>query len=320
MKALITGGYGFVGRHLARHLVSCGDDVALTYIPSEQTPEDSSVFTLPKSVQSVALDVTDREAVFQIVSLFQPDVIYHLAAKTFVPDAENNVFDVFQVNTFGTLNLLEAIATHSKKSRFLFVSSSEVYGEPWPGSLPFSEDTPMRPISTYGVTKSAADVAVFKMSRSDNIHAVRVRPFPHIGPGQSDNFAVSSFAKQVAEIKLGRREPVIKVGNLEARRDYSDVSDIVRGYREAVLNGQRGEVYNLCSGQSVEIGDLLQRLIKVAEVEVEVQVDPDRLRPVDIPDSFGTYNRAQKHFGWKPRIDLEATLHSIFAHWVETLS
>ena len=148
---------------------------------------------------------------------------------------------------------------------------------------------------------------------------MRVRPFPHLGPGQDELFAISSFAKQIANIKLGRAEPKIMVGNLEAKRDYSDVSDIVRGYREALVNGTRSEVYNLCSGTSIEIGELLQRLLKVAEVDAEVVVDPDRLRPVDIPDMYGDYTRAHQHFGWKPRIDLEGTLHSVFAYWLEEL-
>lgn len=322
MKALITGGFGFVGRHLANHLVSCGDDVAVTYQAGEEKADEASInrgVALPKTAQTIALDICDRQAVSNVIALLKPDAVYHLAAKTFVPDAERNSRDVFEVNLFGTLNLLDALVKHSPSTRFLFVSSAEVYGEPKPGALPIDENTPLRPISIYGVSKAAADVAVFKYARRENLHAVRIRPFPHLGPGQDARFAISSFARQLAEIKLGRREAVIEVGNLEARRDYSDVSDIVRGYREALLNGKRGEVYTLCSGKSVGIGDVLQQLIKLSEVEVEVQVDPERLRPLDIPDSYGSYARAQKDFGWKPRIDLEGTLHSMLAYWLENL-
>ncbi|MCB0343723.1 MAG: SDR family NAD(P)-dependent oxidoreductase [Bdellovibrionales bacterium] len=322
MRSLVTGGFGFVGRHLAHHLVSCGDDVAVTYQAGEEKADEASInsgVALPKSVQTIALDVCDKKAVNDVISLMKPDAVYHLAAKTFVPDAERQSRDVFEVNLFGTLNILDALVENSPSTRVLFVSSAEVYGEPRPGSLPINEDTPLRPISIYGVTKAAADVAVFKYAKRENLHAVRIRPFPHLGPGQGDRFAISSFAKQIAEIKLGRREPVIYVGNLEAKRDYSDVSDIVRGYREALLNGKRGEAYTLCSGKSVEIGEVLQQLIKVAEVDVEIQVDQERLRPVDIPDSYGTFARAQKDFGWKPRIDLEGTLHSILAYWLENI-
>ena len=221
---------------------------------------------LPRSAQSLALDVTNRKAVTDVVALLKPDVLYHLAGRTYVPEAETELETVFEVNFFGTINVLDAVAHHSPNTRVLYVSSAEVYGDPWPGSLPLTENAVLRPVTAYGVTKAAADLAVFKYAYRENIFALRIRPFQHIGPGQSDQFAISSFGRQVAEIKLGRRSPVIKVGNLDVKRDYSDVSDVVRGYREAVLNGKRGEVYNLCSAHSIGVGELLQKLIKVAEV------------------------------------------------------
>ena len=317
MRALITGGWGFAGQHLAKHLVQCGDDVAVSYKPD--SPKEDSL-SLPSSTQSFALDVTDRSAVEQLIPLLQPDAIYHLAGATFVPDAEEKFDEVSAVNVGGTINLLDAVRKHAPSARFLYVSSAEVYGEPRPGSLPLDEFAEMRPISTYGVTKAMADVAVFKYAARNGVHAVRARPFPHIGPGQSEQFAISSFAKQLSLIKLGRAEPVISVGNLEARRDYSDVSDIVRGYREALLNGNRGGAYNFCSGRSQEIGEVLNMLIKVAEVEAEVVVDPERVRPIDVSDMYGSFEKAQKAFGWKPRVELEAALHGVVAYWLEQLA
>lgn len=322
MRALITGGHGFAGRHLAQHLVDCKEDVAVTYHPNEDAAIASraAAFPLPKTVQSFALDVTDRQALSDIVGLTQPDVIYHLAGITFVPDAERAFEQTFAVNHRGVVNLLDAVREKSPETRVLLVTSAEVYGEPVPGSLPLTEQAVLRPVTTYGLSKCAADLTGCKYALGDGLHVVRVRPFPHIGPGQSDSFALSSFAKQVASIKLGKSEPIIRVGNLEARRDYSDVSDIVRGYREAALNGNRGGVYNLSSGQSYEIGELLQKIIAIAEVDVEVQVDPERVRPVEIADMYGSYALATKQFGWKPRVDIEGTLHSLFAYWLETLS
>ncbi len=320
MRALITGGHGFVGRHLASHLVSCGDDVAVTYLAEVAEEENKNSISLPKTSQTLALDVTDKKAVDDLINLIRPDAVYHLAACAFVPDGEDNPQKVFNVNTFGTTNLLSAISKYSRDTRFLYVASGEVYGEPRPGTLPFVESTPLRPLTIYGVTKAAADLATFKYAQTDGVHAVRVRPFPHVGPGQSDRFAIASFAKQVAMIKLGEAEPIIKVGNLETKRDYSDVSDIVRGYREALLNGSSGEAYNLCSGKSYEIGELLNKLIEIAEVDVEIVEDPARLRKIDIAEAYGSFEKAQKDFGWKPRIDLDGTLHSIFAHWIEVLS
>ncbi len=321
MRTLITGGYGFAGRHLARLLVSSGDDVAVTYLQSEKALADDPLRTpLPKAIQSIQLDITDRGAVCQLMSLLQPDAIYHLAAQSFVPAGEEDLDKTFKVNFNGTINLLDAIRSHSPKTRLLYVSSAEVYGEPWPGTLPFTETSVLRPTSNYGVSKVAADMAVFKYSQRDGLDTVRVRPFPHIGPGQSDQFALSSFARQIAEIKLGRREPVVKVGNLESKRDYTDVSDIVQGYREVMLNGKRGEVYNLCSGKAVAIGELLQKLIKIAEIEVEILQDPDRVRSGDIPAVVGSADKALKEFSWKVRVDLDGTLSSLYAFWIESLS
>ena len=322
MRVLITGGCGFAGRHLAHHLVKCGDDVAVTYLPelkAEAHKQPPYMISLPQQSQTIALDVTDRENVRKVIQLMKPDVVYHLAGLTYVPDAEKDLRHAFEVNTFGTANVIDALVEYCPDSRFLFVSSAEVYGDARPGTLPLQETTSMRPISTYGVSKAAADLLTFKVTQSSKLHAIRVRPFPHLGPGQSDRFAMSSFAKQVALIKLGRQEPLIHVGNLEARRDYSDVSDIVRGYREAILNGNNGEAYNLCSGKSMVIGDLLNMLIKISETDAKVEVDPARVREIEIVDLYGSHQKANKDFGWKPRVELEDALGSLFAFWVEAL-
>ena len=317
MRTLITGGHGFVGRHLAHHLISCGDDVALTYLPGD--PGSGNAVEIPPAAQSMALDVTKKEMVVELISLLKPDVIYHLAGITFVPQAEKEPALAFSINYQGTVNVLEAIARHSKSSRMLCVGSSEIYGSPRPGGLPLTELSEMRPATNYGLSKAAADLAAFKAWYKDSVHTVRVRPFPHIGPGQSESFAVAGFAKQVAMVKLGKCEPVIKVGNLEAKREYCDVSDIARGYREALLNGKPGEAYNLCSGQSLAMSDWLNMLISLAKVEVEIQQDPAKVRKVDIVDNYGSYAKASRDFGWKPRIETEAMLASLLAYWLEVL-
>lgn len=328
MRVLVTGGYGFVGRHLANHLVECGDDLALTYHPGADIEKkealgyekNSEAISIPKTVQSFALDVSDREAVFQLIELVKPDAICHLAAISSIQKVESDLDLAYRVNFNGTLNILDAISKFSRDTRLLYVSSSEAYGEPRPGVLPFVESSEFRPITSYGVSKAAADVACFKYSVKERIHVVRARPFPHVGPGQSDRFAISSFAKQLAMIKLGKKEPIVRVGNLEAKRDYSDVSDIVRGYREALYNGITGNAYNFCSGESIEIRTILDRLIEISEVDVEVIIDKDRYRSVDIADSKGSFEKASKELGWKPRILFDDTLTSLLAHWLEVLS
>ena len=327
MRALITGGYGFVGRHLAKHLEQCGDDIAVTYRPDQANVEEDpyakildSYLPLPKASQSLALDIRDKKAVEEVVSLLRPDVIYHLAAITFVPEAENDPNLVSDVNFSGTKHLFDAIRSFSPQTQMLCVSSAEVYGIPRPGSLPLTEKSELRPISEYGVTKAMADISAFKYSYRDNVKIIRVRSFPHVGPGQSDRFALSSFAKQVALAKLGKAAPEINVGNLEVKRDYTDVGDVVRAYREAILNGKQGEVYNICSGKSIAIGDMLNLIIARAQVDVEIKQDPSRIRVVDIPDSYGSYDKAQRDFGWAPRVEQEAMIDGLLTYWLDVLA
>ncbi len=327
MLALITGGYGFVGRHLAHHLVSCGDDVVLTYTEDKKEDVLSGKLSTelgetpaPRTVQNIALDVTNKDLVNQVISLIKPDVIYHLAAISFVPDAEKDPNLTYKVNTLGALNILEAVKEYIPDTRVLFVGSSQSYGAPRPGALPITELSELRPSNMYALTKTYADLACYTASSRDSLNVVRARPFQHTGPGQNPMFALSSFSKQVAEIKLGKKEPIVRVGNLDVKRDYTDVSDIVRGYREAALNGKVGEAYNFCFGQSVSMEEMLNLLIKRSGVEIEVIVDPSRVRPVEVPDVYGSFDKAQKDLGWKPRVTHEGMLDSLLTHWMEVLS
>jgi len=331
MRALITGGLGFVGAHLSRHLVDCRDDVAVSYLPDKadvtnsKTPElkkleEQRKQFMPRQVQQVALDVTNREHLEQILTLMKPDVIYHLAALSFVPTSEDNSEVVYQVNTFGTLNLLESVKKCSPTSRVLVISSSEVYGVPRLASLPFSESSELRPFSTYGASKAASEMICHKFVARDNLQVVICRPFAHVGPLQEDRYSLSSFAKQIALIKLGKKPAVLEVGNLDVKRDFSDVSDIVRGYRECALNGRVGEIYNLCSGNPLLLSDLVNSLIKLAGVEIEIKVDESRLRSVDMPEHYGSNQKAAKEFGWKPRVEVEAFLGGLLTYWLETLN
>lgn len=325
MRSLIIGGFGFVGRHLATHLVKCGDDIAITYRPDPndktQKLEDQTNRTpIPRTAQQLALDITDKAAVANVITLLQPDAVYHLAAVSSVAQAENELQLATEINLNGTINILEAIRSNSPKSRFLFVSSAEVYGEPRPGTLPLAETAELRPVNVYGWTKAAADLAVYRYHAAFGLHTVRMRSFPHLGPGQSDRFALSSFAKQIAAIKLEKAPPQIKVGNLEVKRDYTDVLDVVIGYREGLENGKPGEAYNICTGEPRTMSDLLQLMIKRAGVEVEITQDPTRMRPLDVALEFGSNQKALKDFGWKPRVDIEASIDTLLAYWLEALS
>ena len=332
MRALIVGGYGFAGRHLASYLVRCGDDVAVTYVPEDrvevqatqggtkQLAKTANRVALPQQAQTMALDITDRKAVEQIIMLLKPDALYHLAAISSVKEGESAGNRVFDINFGGTLNLLDAVRQHSPETRFLFVSSAEVYGEPRPGTLPVSETAELRPQNSYAVSKAAAEMAVYEAHARHGLHTVRVRPFPHIGPGQSEKFALASFAKQIAQIKLRKKDSNVSVGNLEVKRDYSDVLDVVRAYREAMENGKPGEAYHICSGEGKSMNDLVQLLIKCAGVEVELVQNPELVRAVDVSELYGSSQKALRDFGWKPRVEREASMDSLLAYWMESLA
>lgn len=332
MKALITGGTGFVGRHLAKHLVECGDDVIVTDVQgkggsvardvsmkSSSISNEGGEIALHRSVQKVFLDITERQSVESLISLTQPDVVYHLAALSSVSESNVRPLDFMNVNAMGSICLFEALRQFSPRSKLLYVSSSEVYGCPRPGSLPLTETAELRPVNYYALSKATADLAAFQFFFRDRLDIVRVRPFPHTGPGQRPIFALSSFACQIAKIKLGLLAPKLRVGNLEVKRDYTDVADIVIGYREALLNGKKGGVYNLCSGNSYTLSDVVNLLTKIAGVEVEIEVDESKVRAVEITESYGSNQLAHKELGWKPRIELDGILHGLFAYWVESL-
>lgn len=330
MRALITGGLGFAGTHLAKHLVDCRDDVAVTYLSDKDTTliksdsiaklEQARKQLVPRQVQHVALDVTNRGHLDQVLSLMKPDIIYHLAGVAFVPNGDKDAELVFKINAFGVKNLLDSVRECCPEARVLVVSSGEVYGMPRVSSQAFTELSELRPTSIYGASKASAEMFVHKAVARDGVQAVIVRPFAHVGPFQEDTFSLSSFAKQAALIKLGRKEAVLEVGNIEVKRDFSDVSDIVRGYRECAINGRVGEVYNLCSGNSYLLKDLIDALIALSGVEIEVKVAEERLRSLDIPEYFGSAQKAQKDFGWKPRVEHDAMLAGLFSYWLEFLS
>ncbi len=321
MRALITGGVGFVGTHLSRHLVDCRDSVAVSYLPSQKGTDQLSqrLSIMPKLVQSVALDVCDPSDLGQILSLMQPEVVYHLAALSFVPQGEGAQDEVIRVNATGTRNVIEAMKEHCPKSRLLLVSSSQVYGVPRVSSQAILETAEMRPNNFYGISKALAEHYLVKSVLDGDLDGVIARPFPHIGPYQEDRFSLASFSKQITEIKLGRREPVLEVGDLSVKRDFCDVSDVVRGYRDMALNGKPAEAYNLCSGVSYELAEFVSMMIKLAGVEIEIKQDPARLRPNDIQEHLGSYQKAQKDFGWKPRVEVEAMLSSMLSYWEEAL-
>ena len=290
MKALVTGARGFVGPHLVRALEMAGDDV-----------EGFDLRTGP--------NLLDGAAWLEAVAAQQPDVIYHLAGWSDVSGSWRDPVATFQVNALGTLSILEA-ARAAGTSRLILVSSADVYGTVDPEVLPITETHPVQPRSPYGASKQAAEALGMQYHRAHGLGVIVVRPFNHLGQGQSPRFAASAFATQIAEAEQAGHGTVAH-GDLSARRDLTDVRDVVDAYRRLAVDGVPGEVYNVCSGHAVSMQHVLDRLIENAAVPVATAVDPDRLRPVELPVLCGSHEKLTAATGWLPRHDIEATLADV---------
>lgn len=311
-KVLITGINGFVGSHLADLLVSEGYPVfgiALTRDLTHLSPVEQQI--------SIAYgDVRSTKVVENILAEVKPDCIYHLAGSAFVPDAEADPRFVYEVNVLGTLNLLEVVRSTHLNAKILIVGSGEVYGHVPEASLPVNEEYPLKPTSPYGVTKACADLLAYQYATAYQMNVIRVRPFNHIGPRQSEQFVCSSFAKQIVEIEKGIRKPILNVGNLEARRDFTDVRDVVRAYRLILEGAQGGDVYNVGSGKAWRIGDLVTMLISESTAKkIELQQQQVRVRPNDIPLMLCDASKLEKALNWKSEIPIHQTLHDLLEYW-----
>ncbi len=299
MRALVTGADGFVGRWLTRHLEESRDDVWRA----------AGIGTAGSSQERVT-DLTDGAAVRDTVAWARPQVIYHLAAVSFGPDASADVAHAIDVTVRGTAYLLEAAARVKSPPIVMIPSSAEVYGAP--GSSRLTERSPIVPVNLYGATKAAQETLALAYHRSRRVPVVVARAFNHIGPGQRESFAVPAFAMQLARIAADAAEPVLRVGNLDARRDFTDVRDVVRAYRLLVDGGHTGRPVNVASGKAIAIRDLLDRLIGVSGLSVVVTVDPARLRASDLPVVVGSSALLRRLTGWRTRISLRQTLSDVW--------
>jgi len=264
-------------------------------------------------------DLRDPEGVHALVGEVQPDCIFHLAAQSFVPTSFADPWDTLQTNVRAQLNLLEAVRRSGRDVRVLVVGSTEEYGAPKPDELPLTEESALRPSNPYAVSKVAQDFMGLQYHLAYGLPVVRVRPFNHTGPGQAPRFVVPAFASQIARIEAGLQEPVMKVGNLDAARDFTDVRDIVRAYHLAVEQGEPGDVYNLASGQPQSVRGLLEMLLSYSQVDIRVERDPDRYRPVDVPVVYGSAEKFHRRTGWEPQIPFEQTLRDVLAYWREQI-
>ena len=299
MRALVTGASGFVGRHLCGHLAECGDEVVAADRASD--------------AGGTRLDITDGDATRDLFAEVRPEVVYHLAGWSDVGGSWIQPLGALRVNAEGTLNVLEA-SRHASVGRVLVISSADVYGIVAEDDLPITEEHPMRPVSPYAASKAAADFLALQAGLGYGQDVVRVRAFNHLGPGQSDRFVASAIASRIAANERNGTDEV-PVGNLAARRDFTDVRDVVKAYRLLIDRGAAGEVYNVCSGEAVVVQVLADRLLALADRPMRLVVDQERYRPVDVPVVLGDATRLRAATGWTPTIDLDTTTSDLLAYW-----
>lgn len=307
---LITGITGFAGSHLADFLLSKGEEVAGT-IYAEGV---GNVEHLRGRVRLIPCDIRRGEDVRGVVLEERPDRLYHLAAIASVQESLERPWEVMEVNLLGTWNLLEA-ARALRKARVLVVSSGDVYGRRGWDDSPHREESPLRPLSPYAASKAAAEMLAISYAKGFDLPVVRVRPFNHTGPRQRPPFVCSDVARQLVGIEKGLQEPVLKVGNLTVRRDFSDVRDVVEGYWLALERGEAGEVYNICSGRAYAIEELVELLVKRSGLDVKVRREEVRLRSHDIPVLVGDPGRFKRLTGWEAKIPIERTLQDLLDFW-----
>ena len=295
MRALLTGAAGFVGGHLTRFAEERGADVVG---PSREE-----------------IDLLDADAVTRFVADVRPDAVFHLAALASVGDSWRAPAETLDNNTRAALNLLEAVRAGAPDAVVLAAGSGEQYGPVPEERLPVGEDEPFRPQNPYAVSKAAADLLAGFYADAHGLRVVRTRAFNHAGPGQADIYVISAFARQIADAeRAGKSELVLETGNLKPRRDFTDVRDVVRAYW---LAAERGEpaIYNVCSGVSVPVADILARLAALSDLRVEQRTDPSRLRKHEVMDIRGSHERLTAATGWRPEIELDRTLADTLDWW-----
>jgi GDP-4-dehydro-6-deoxy-D-mannose reductase len=303
VRALVTGAAGFVGAYLVETLLADGHQV-FGGTPASHPPRNPG-----PEVRWLTLDVTVDDSIAEALRAARPDVVFHLAAQASVGDSFRDVLGTWEVNATGTLRLLHAVGT---AARVVVVSSAEVYGGVPEAEQPLREDRPLRPVNPYAASKAAAEMAAVQGSLAESADAVVARSFNHTGPGQDARFSLPSFARQLADIARGDAEPVLRVGNLSARRDFLDVRDVVHAYRTLAERGEPGGVYNVCSGEARSIRSLVEELVELSGTGARVEVEPSRVRPVDVPLLCGDPARVRA-LGWEPRIPLRQTLTDLLA-------
>lgn len=311
-KALIIGAAGFVGRYLAEHLqAEYGMNVAVTKLAHENLDiEGTDVYDL---------DIMNKEEIVSLLFKVRPDYIFHLAAQSSVGVSWKNPGLTVDINIKGSINVMDAIRELYYKPKVLLIGSGEEYGHIKEGETPVTENNMLRPGNIYAATKVCQNMIGNIYAKAYDMDLMMVRAFNHIGPTQAPIFVVADFCKQVAEIEKGLRPPVMYVGNLSAKRDFTDVRDVVRAYALLVQKGTAGETYNVGNGHAVSIRDILDMIISMSDKDIKVEVDPNKLRPVDVPIIEADTNKLKQATGWEQTIELKQTIEETLNYWRERI-
>ena len=310
VKYLITGANGFCGRHLADVL---NDGNNRVYGISRSIPGE--LIAQHPNVTYEQCNLVDHTSVYNLLNKIKPDCIFHLAAESSVGSSWKNPVNMMNNNVLSQINIFEAVRELELSTRIIVAGSSEEYGLINESDLPVNEKCCFNPLSTYAVSKVSQDMLAYQYYKSYDMDIIRVRSFNLTGPGRPPTYALSSFAYQIAEIEKKKSENIISVGNLDVKRDYTDVRDAVKGYYKIALEAKPGAVYNLCSGKAYNLKDLLNILISFSTMEVNVEIDRSKYRPSDLPIMLGDNTKIKTEIGWTPKIDIKTTLNDLLDYW-----
>ena len=314
MRVLITGITGFAGSHLADYILEAHPDVEIYGLVRWRSRMEN-ILHMQDRIHLVEADLKDMVSLKKALAEIEPDRIFHLAAQSFVPTSWRCPAETFAINSIGQINLFESALELGLTPRIQIAGSSEEYGLVFPDEVPMKESNPLRPLSPYAVSKVAQDFLGYQYFKSYGLHVVRTRGFNHTGPRRGEVFICSNFARQIVEIEKNRRDPVLYVGNLEAKRDFTDVRDTVRAYWLSLEKGEAGEVYNIGSGTAFTAQEILDKLLAQTQAEIKIEVDPHRLRPSDVMILLSDSSKFRAATGWEPRIPFEQSLKDLLEYW-----
>ncbi len=316
MRVLITGVTGFVGSHMVDYLAQSHPEVEVHGIRRWRSRTEN-IEHIQSGLALHECDIRDASSVRDVIEKVRPDRLFHLAAQSFVPASWTAPEETLTTNIIGQLHIFEAVRHLGLKTRIQIAGSSEEYGMVYADEIPIKETNPLRPLSPYAVSKVAQDMLAYQYHQSYGIDVVRTRAFNHEGPRRGSVFVTSNFCRQVADIEKGRRDPVIHVGNLDSKRDFTDVRDVVRAYWLCLEKCKSGEVYNIGSGRCWQIKEMLDLILSMTDKAIEVRPDPTRMRPSDVQILLSDNTKFSRETGWKAEIPFETTIRDLLQYWRE---